>query len=144
MIEISGSIEGDKQLSRLLNVAPQKIGALRPVMFKFGKSYLWTVELNFNSKGRLFKERWPKRKDNKKHPLLTKTGKMRASFESRIGDNYVEIYNTADYFKFHQSNKPRHSLPRRVMLKITNLHIIEFQRDIQRHVQKALRDSHGT
>lgn len=144
MIEISGGIEGDKQLSRVMNIAPQKIGELRPVMSRFSKDYLWTVELNFKSKGSLFKERWPKRKDKKSHPLLNKTGKMKASFESRIGDNYVEIYNTAEYFKYHQSNKPRQALPRRVMLKVTNMHILRFQKEIQRHVQKALRDSHGS
>jgi len=54
---------------------------------------------------------------------LVGTGAMKESFRARLvsSGNFVEmqLMNTADYFKYHQSSAPRSGkLPRRVMMKI--------------------------
>lgn len=50
--------------------------------------------------------------------ILERTGKMRNAFRSQVAPDYAMIWNTAQYFKYHQSNKPRSKLPRRVMVKL--------------------------
>ena len=64
---------------------------------------------------------------------------MRRAFSQNLGMDYVEIYNTADYFKFHQSNAPRKKLPLRVMLKLDQIRKIFIVKEFQAHIQKAIR-----
>ncbi len=51
--------------------------------------------------------------------ILEATGTMRNSFVSNFDATSARIWNTATYFKYHQSNKPRTKMPRRVMMKLT-------------------------
>jgi len=113
-------IEGEKQLSRKLVGISVKARNWRPQMRKIGK-YLVGVFSGpvFDTRGREIGEPWKKRKIPAPWPLLQRSGKMRRSFKSLPRMVSVEIMNTADYFKYHQSSKPRTSkLPRRVMMKI--------------------------
>ena len=52
--------------------------------------------------------------------ILEATGQMRAGFRSQPSAMQVIVYNTQDYFKYHQSNKPRGALPRRIMFKLND------------------------
>lgn len=45
---------------------------------------------------------------------------MKDSFKTAVAADYAEIWNTASYFKYHQSNKARSKLPRRMMMNLTN------------------------
>lgn len=139
MIELNWSIEGEKQISRRLDITPRKINDFTQPLMRIGAELKTAIDSNYSSRGALFGAKWKKRKDKKPHPLLEKTGKMRASFEKRLGPGYLEIYNTADYFKYHQSNKPRRKLPRRVMLKIDQVRKVFIVKEFQRHLQRSNR-----
>jgi len=138
MIELNWSIEGEKQISRRFNQIPDDVGSFKVPLFRIGRELRTSVDMNFNSRGALFGERWPSRKDKKPWPLLEKTGRMRRGFEQRLGPEYVEIYNTTDYFKYHQSILPRKKLPRRVMLKIDQIRKVFIIKEFQRHLQKSV------
>lgn len=140
MIELKVDIEGEKQLSRRLMIIPKNIGNFKKPLFRIGGEVRGSIDTNFSGRGSLF-GRWVPRKDNKPHPLLEKTGKMRSNFKQNLGPYYVEIYNPTPYFKYHQSNKPRKKLPRRVMMKIDNIRRSFIQKEFQRHIIESMRDS---
>ncbi len=139
MIVLTGTLEGEKQLSRRLLKIPDNIGSFKKPLFKIGREVRISVDANFGSRGALFGERWAPRKDHKSHPLLEKTGRMRRSFNQRLGDDYVEIANSSDYFAFHQSAAPRKKLPRRVMLKIDEIRKIFIVKSFQAHIRESVR-----
>lgn len=142
MIELNWSIEGEKQIHRRLDIIPNNIGDFKVPLFKIGRELRTSVDANFGSRGALFGAKWEPRKDNKTHPLLEKTGKMRRAFSQDLGPEYVAIFNASDYFAFHQSNKPRTSaLPRRVMLKIDEIRKRFIVKEFQRHAREAIRKS---
>lgn len=140
MIELKVDIEGEKQLSRRLITIPKNIGNFKKPLFRIGGEVRGSIDTNFSGRGSLF-GRWVPRKDNKPHPILEKTGKMRANFKQNLGPYYVEIYNPTPYFKYHQSNKPRKKLPRRVMMKIDNIRRSFIQKEFQRHIIESMRNS---
>jgi phage gpG-like protein len=45
---------------------------------------------------------WKPRKDNKKHKLLKKTGKMRKGFQFRTSNRGFTIKNNVDYSGYHE------------------------------------------
>lgn len=142
MIELSWSIEGEKQISRRLDLTPYKLGNFTEPLMRIGVELKSAVDSNYSSRGALFGAKWKKRKDKNPWPLLEKTGAMRHSFEQRLGPSYLEMYNTADYFRYHQSNKPRGTaLPRRVMLKIDKIRKVFIVKEFQRHLQNVNRNS---
>lgn len=139
MITLNATLEGDKELSRRLIAIPQNIGSFKQPLFKIGREVRISADANFASRGALFGARWKPRKDNEPHPLLEKTGRMRRSFTQNLGNDYVEIFNTSDYFAYHQSNAPRKKLPRRVMLKLDQIRKQFIMREFQSHIQKSIR-----
>lgn len=81
----------------------------------------------FASRGGVIDEPWPKLDaayaawKAKHYPgaiPLVRTGKMQHGFRYQAGPNFVRMYNTAKYFKYHQSDEPREKIPRRVMMKV--------------------------
>jgi len=86
------------------------------------------IDVNFKSEGTEFGEPWKplspvtlKQKSRLRFgqkQSLVRTGKMKRGFGSKLSTNNLEIFNPTSYFPFHQSNKPRKKLPRRIMLKI--------------------------
>ena len=139
MITLSWSIEGEKQISRRLSQIPDDLGNFKVPLFRIGRELRTSIDANYGSRGALFKPKWEPRKDNKSHPLLEKTGRMRRSFAQELGSDYVSIFNTQDYFAFHQSNKARKKIPRRIMLKIDEIRKVFIVKEIQRHAQKSIR-----
>lgn len=140
VVQLSWSIEGEKQISRRFNTISNDLGDFRLPLTRIGTELKGAVDSNFSSRGVLFGEKWAPRKDKKTHPLLEKTGAMRGAFDKRIGPGFVEIFNPTDYFKYHQSNKPRKTrLPRRVMLKIDDIRKVFIVKEFQRHLQNVIR-----
>lgn len=128
--QISWSIEGEKQLSRVLRNVSEGMGDWTPAFRKTTKE-LKDIFANdvFRSKGRAIDENWPplkpqylaqKRKQGFSTEPLIRTGKMQKAFKSMFDPNSATIWNAMQYFKYHQSNKPRSRLPRRVMMKLGN------------------------
>ena len=137
-ITISFEVEGEQQLKRRMKMVVYSTVNLDVPLRKIGAEMLKSVESNFDSRGKLFGAKWEPRKDKKPWPLLQKTGAMRAGFKDNYGEGYVEIYNVADYFKYHQSNKPRKKLPRRIMLKIDQVRKVFIIKAFQEHLGKAV------
>ena len=140
MIELNVTLEGEKQLSRRLLTIPKDISDFKRPLFRIGAEVRGSIDQNFSGRGSLL-GRWVPRKDNKPHPLLEKTSKMRRNFKQTLGPSYIEIYNPTPYFKYHQSNKPRKKLPRRVMMKIDRQRQQFIQKEFQKHIIDAIKES---
>jgi phage gpG-like protein len=116
---LSFEIEGEKQVSRNLRNISEDMGDWTDTFKKVGAQLtsLFSGPV-FDTQGAEIGETWAPRTKDYPWPILQKTGTMRRSFEYEADKDYVVIHNTAPYFVFHQSNQPRHKLPRRVMMKI--------------------------
>ncbi len=115
------NIEGEQQVSRNLRGIDESMGDWTPTFKKVGV-YLtdfFSGEV-FNTQGAVIGEHWTPRKKNYSWPILEKSGTMRHNFVYHAEDKQVLITNITSYFKYHQSNKPRRKLPRRVMMKLDN------------------------
>lgn len=138
MVELKVSIEGEKQLSRRLLTIPEDISDWKIPLFRIGGEVRGAIDTNFSQRGALF-GRWKPRKDNLPHPLLEKTSTMRRNFKQKLGPDYIEIFNPTPYFAYHQSNKPRKKIPRRIMMKLDKERKQFIQKEFQRHILKAMR-----
>lgn len=136
-IELKVQIEGDKELSRRLLNIPRDIGQFYRPLAKINTEVRASIEANYSARGALF-GKWVPRKDGKPHPLLEKTGAMRNSFTSRLGSDYLEIGNFDPKFPYHQSNKERKKIPRRVMMKIDRERQQFIVKEFQKHVMEAI------
>lgn len=147
--QIAWKIEGTKELSRVL-VGMQN--DLRDYRKPFTQSADMLTALFsgqvFESQGAVIGEKWKRlsprtvaRKAKLGYPAtpLVATGSMQRDFASVVKTNEAVISNGADYFKYHQSNKPRHVLPRRVMMKLnedSKQRIVKF---FQVYIREAMR-----
>lgn len=144
-ITLSWTIEGEKQLSRQLQGLSTKIKDLK-VPFTTASDYLVKTysEEVFSSQGGAIKETWArlspytvamKAVRGLSPDILVGTGEMKNSFRSIVESKRATIYNDTDYFKYHQSNKPRRSnLPRRVMMKFADQQKEEVVRIFQKYI----------
>jgi len=131
MLNLSFQVQGEKQLHRRLERIPASMNNWMGTFSGVG-NYLTDFFSGkvFNTEGSVFGEPWaplsPKTVEQKqkqgypKKPLV-RTGRMRKSFQSTATPKSVVVFNTTDYFKYHQSNKPRQKLPRRVMMKLDEM-----------------------
>lgn len=149
-IHLHGEIEGDKELVQELGFAANKINDFSTPLREIETELLKSVNLNFDTAGRLFVGGWPERKPQYRGgeridtwPLLKKTGRMLHSFDSMVTASQLVIENLTTYFKYHQSNKPRTRLPRRVMLLIDAARRTFAVKALQRHVVEATRRLRG-
>lgn len=129
------SIEGEKQFSRRLLIVADGIRTFEKPLDSIGTELLKSFDLNFESRGELFGG-WPDRKQDYPWPMLEKTGTMRGGFDKIVQDNAVTVFNPVEWFKYHQSNKARHVLPRRVMMKIDAERKAFIIRAFQSYIQK--------
>ncbi len=129
--QLSWNIEGEQQLLRNLRGVKEAMGdwrlAFRKTTIELKKIFANDV---FQTMGGTIGEKWQplkpaylakKRAEGYPATPLIKTGKMQKAFKSMFDPNSATIWNAVQYFKYHQSNKPRSSnLPRRVMMKLGN------------------------
>lgn len=149
--QISWDIEGDKQFSRVLNNVSHAAKDLKKPLTQSAVMLRRLFEGDvFKTEGGAIQRKWARlspatvaRKARSGSPFPTKplvdTGKMQRSFYTSIHSDYAVIDNNADYFKYHQSNKPRSKLPRRVMMRIDNERKVEIVRFFQKHLQNEAR-----
>lgn len=142
-------IEGEKQLSRVISDIKTDTKQLGPAFKKSGEHLRRTFERDvFKTRGAEIGERWAPlspvtiaRKSLKGYPStpLIATGRMKRSFRSYARTDMAAVYNTADYFKYHQSNQPRSSrLPRRVMMKLGINQREDVVKIFHTHIYKTL------
>jgi len=117
-VGLSIKVEGANELSAQMQSLSNNISNFRLPLNKASDLLLETFDRNFDSKGATLGEPWAKRKKSYPWQILQKTGKMRKSFTKKVSKVQSVLSNKSEYFKFHQSNKSRKKLPRRVMMKI--------------------------
>lgn len=148
-LQLSWTIEGEQQLSRVLLGMES---SMQDYSYPFAQSAqllknTFAVDV-FNSQGAAIGEPWAPlspatvaaKARTYGHTLpLIGTGNMRASFATQVSKDQAVIYNTASYFKYHQSNQPRHRLPRRVMMKLTDNLKESIVKFFQLHIQASMK-----
>lgn len=126
--QLEWDIEGEKQLSRKLQIDASAIKDFRKPFTTAANSLKKIFEQDvFQTQGAVIGEKWARlspytvaQKARLGFPLqpLVRTGFMRGAFKTAVSSDQAVIYNDAEYFKYHQSNRPRTRLPRRVMMKL--------------------------
>ena len=129
-MQLSWTIEGEQQLSRNLLIMASKVKDWGPAFAETGTSLVETFSNEvFTTEGAVIEEHWSplkkayaleKAKKYEGKGILERTGAMRRSFVATPTPVSVEIKNTSEYFKYHQSNQPRTKIPRRPMMKLAN------------------------
>ena len=148
-LQLSINIEGEQQLSRVLLGMES---SMQDYTYPFTESAqllknTFAVDV-FNTQGGAIDESWAAlspatiaakaRKYGQTAPLIA-TGNMRASFVTEVTPMQATVSNSADYFRYHQSNQPRRSnLPRRVMMKLTDPLKEAIVKFFQTHVQASM------
>lgn len=151
MFQLSFTIEGEQQLSRILELASQKVKDWSPAFAETAQTmkFVFSTEV-FATEGAVIGERWSPLsrayafEKSKRYPgqgLLQATGKMKNSFQTSYNGMSATISNSAPYFPYHQSNQPRRKLPRRVMMKLGNSQKEQIVKIFQKHFQSVIRPS---
>lgn len=148
-LEISWSIEGEKQLSRVLETKANALKDLKPPFTEAAKNLKKTFESEvFTSRGAVIDEQWKplspltlalKAKRGFSSDPLVATGKMKNSFVYAVSSDQAVIGNVATYFKYHQSKLPRKKLPRRVMMKLAEEQKQMIVRTFHKHIRKSMK-----
>ena len=99
---------------------------------QIGQAYKKLYDQNYSApRGAVFEPpRWRKRKRAYKHPILEKTGKLRAGLRIRTTGNSVRIGNVVKYYKFHQKGTKR--LPRRRLIGMNDTVRREIRDEVKR------------
>ena len=140
-VKVTFEIEGDKEVSMELGIEADKISKWTEPLEKIDTELLYSIDQNFSSSGALFDDAgaWVERKGDYPWPILEKTGNMRGNFHSQVFNDYLVIKNPTEYFKYHQSNKPRKALPRRVMMKIDSIRRTFIIKKFQEYIVETTR-----
>ena len=128
-MQLKFGIEGELQLSRAFEGIAVGMADWSPSMEQSLTSLkeIFSGEV-FDTEGEAIDESWsPLSKayalqKAKKYPdtgILEATGVMRNSFVGQFDATSMQIWNSAMYFKYHQSSEPRSKMPRRIMMKLT-------------------------
>jgi phage gpG-like protein len=148
--KLEWSIEGDKELSRVLIGMGSSMEDFRQ---PFGSSADYLVRTFskdvFATQGRVIGEPWKrlspatvaaKAKLGFFGGPLIRTGQMQNSFQSIVQTDQAVVYNTATYFKFHQSKKgERFRLPRRPMMALGPNQKVTIVRYFQEYIRESMR-----
>lgn len=143
--QLQWSIEGDKQISRvLIGMASNLRDYTQPLSQSASLlKHTFSVDV-FNTQGAAIGEKWQRlspytvaqkaRQGMPDTPLIA-SGNMRASFQTAVTTTQATVSNSAPYFGYHQSKEPRSKLPRRVMMKLTN----DLKEQVVRYFQNYIR-----
>jgi len=148
-LRLDFTIEGEKQMSRYLRGVSEEMKNWYPQFRSTGRLLLKTFQENFSTQGRTIGAPWQRLKDSTVREkvrlgyagagILQRTGRMKRNFRSRPERTQVMISNPTAYFPYHQSNKPRRKLPRRVMMLIDERRRQEITKIFQSAVQDKLK-----
>lgn len=124
-LNLNFTLEGEKQVSASLGVIAEGVTDYEIPLTRSKETLLKSFDDNFAQRGKLFgawKPRQPRYARGKRidtWPLMERKGKLRGGFVGAITrKSTLTLSNTQSYFKYHQSNKARRIIPRRVMMKI--------------------------
>ena len=131
-------LEGETRIDRVLGITVEGVTDFTQPLEQSKNIILDRVQQNFDKRGQLFGG-WQPRKINRPWPLLEQTGKMRSSFKGVVTSKQLTVGNTDDKFKYHQSNKPRTKIPRRIMLQVDAPSAILITKAFQAYLVGLLR-----
>lgn len=131
-------LEGETKIDRILGITVDGVHDFTKPLNDSKAIILDRVQQNFDKRGAMFGG-WQPRKIDRPWPLLEQTGKMRRSFKGEVTTTQLTVGNTDDKFKYHQSNKPRTKIPRRVMLDIDAPSAILITKAFQAYLVGLLR-----
>lgn len=150
-MQITITVRGNKEFIRKMQRSGKNMDNHRTAFKKIGKALKsYYANEAFASEGGVFGAPWPPLKSRTVRSrtaqvggslaagvgaaqMLVRSGRMKRSFFYKAEKDSVVITNSADYFKYHQSEKPRRKIPRRQMIGINN--------KVKRLVRQELRDS---
>lgn len=148
-LQLEWSIEGEQQLSRVLRGVNGGFSNLEKPFKAAAESLKRTFSTEvFSTKGAVIGEKWARlspytvaQKARQGYPAdpLIRTGAMKDSFKSVVTSTEATISNTAEYFKYHQSNQPRTTLPRRVMMKLGENQKQEVVKEFQKYILEVMK-----
>jgi phage gpG-like protein len=139
MVAINIGVQGVTEVSAYLEGVSKKLTDYSQPLQEATEYMQEEIQINFTEKGDRLGKRWKPRKKDYDWEILQRTGHMRDSFKDKqVGKGTSQIYNTAPYFVFHQSNQPRKKLPRRVMLRIGADQQSEIYRIFNKYVGKSI------
>lgn len=125
--QLSFTIQGEQQLSRRLRIVADGIRDFSDP-FKSTAAYLMDAfQQSFDYQGRNIGVAWPplkestlkqKAKNYPGAPMLVRTGALKSGFMQQYATDHAKVWNSVNYFKYHQSNQPRSRLPRRQMMNL--------------------------
>jgi phage gpG-like protein len=98
---------------------------------RVGRSYMKFFDRQTEEK----KGPWKPRKDNEKHKLLKKTGKMRSGFKFRSNSKGFTIKNAVNYSGYHEEGGKH--LPRRSAMDPA--HSKEIDKIVENEIDKMLK-----
>jgi len=145
-VSLNFSVEGDVQVANALDFVGAKIDDFSSPLLKSKDLLMKTFDKNFLKNGSVLGEPWaplaPSTLTEKnarygKRRTLEATGAMRKSFTGTTTKQELIMENTAEYFKYHQSNKSRKKLPRRVMMKIDEKRRTEIVRNFTEYLAEV-------
>lgn len=139
---LSATLEGQVELDRILATTDLNLSNFKVPLTRAKEQLFKTTDSNFSLAGKLMGG-WQPRKKIYRHPILDKTGTMRHNFRAKTTTTRLEIWNTTPYFKYHQSNKSRKRLPRRVMLKIIQADKTRISKYFQQYMADSLKGRSG-
>jgi len=132
---LSFSLEGEQQLLRRISGLKDK--NLQPAFERIGRKLVeFYSGAVFSTQGAAIGASWP---GGPNYHGLVRTGAMRSSFDYSATATRFELFNKTDYFMYHQSNKARHKLPRRVMLKLDNPRKMLVVKEVQQEYADELK-----
>jgi phage gpG-like protein len=147
-LQLEWNIEGEKSLSRvLLGLSTDVKDLKRP--FNDSAEYLKRTFSGdvFRTQGAAIGEKWKRlspytiaqrARDGYFGGPLIRTGRMQQSFRTIVTSDQAVIYNTAEYFKYHQSNQQRSfRLPRRVMMGLGPNQKVTIVRYFQDYIRQS-------
>lgn len=148
-LELVYTIEGEDHLLRNLEGIEKDLADWRDAFSKAGSYLQKTFRDNFYVQGALLEKPWAPLKETtiaakirrgEPYPAmpLLGSGKMSEAFRAEYGMYHVRVFNPIEYFKYHQSNKPRRVIPRRVMISLTEKMKQKIIKMFQLRVEKVL------
>ncbi|HSH31213.1 MAG TPA: phage virion morphogenesis protein [Candidatus Saccharimonadales bacterium] len=144
VIKINGDKTTEKKLRRLGGSLLDMSKAMRAV----GNDFLgFYTDKPFTSQGGIYGSPWaalkPATVDQKvkynpttaTYPLI-KSGKMRRSFKVESSSTHMRLFNTTDYFKYHQLGTK--NMPQRMVLQLTKSRYDAVKRIIEADIKDKI------
>lgn len=137
MLTITGHLEGEEVIQRKLEGLEERLSDMTPAWPAVLAVFRGIMKQAFATEGASTGSPWPQLKPSTvkqreregfpgRHPILARTHTLERALTSEGGASvvvrmprYFAVAVDLDYFKYHQSKRPRTKLPRRAPINLT-------------------------